>query len=262
MDRTRDEYMEALTAAFHESVERPLSGGHAFGVSLSGGLDSRAILSAMNGHDRPGHHLHARRERVRRRGHRREARRAIAGTPTTSTSWTTVPVRVPAASARMVSLTDGMYLSHGLTEMLALGFSSRRLLGARARPRRRDGEDQPGVAAAHGCEDCRRGVGTDELVPYLFDRINYISPGLNVRDLFTDPWARRSMAPRGGRSNGRSERRCRSGRPAQLSVSHRAPSPLHGPIAGTVPRRRRDPAAIRRRGFPGCVVPGPSRMAG
>src|SRR5262249_12632296 len=41
-------YVETLCQAFNDAVQKALSGGHGFGVSLSGGLDSRAILSAID----------------------------------------------------------------------------------------------------------------------------------------------------------------------------------------------------------------------
>ena len=48
--RSQPEYMEALKETFTRAVGRALDGNHAFALSLSGGLDSRAILSSLNGH--------------------------------------------------------------------------------------------------------------------------------------------------------------------------------------------------------------------
>src|SRR5439155_19369434 len=45
----RQEYLEALVDAFRRSIARAMSGTSPIGLSLSGGLDSRAILSAVNG---------------------------------------------------------------------------------------------------------------------------------------------------------------------------------------------------------------------
>src|SRR5262249_16826203 len=47
---TQVDYTDAVCHEFERSVTRALSGTHEFGLSLSGGLDSRAILSAVNGH--------------------------------------------------------------------------------------------------------------------------------------------------------------------------------------------------------------------
>jgi asparagine synthase (glutamine-hydrolysing) len=47
-DKTEDYYVEKLVSAFKKAVERRMVGNHRFGVSLSGGLDSRTILGAID----------------------------------------------------------------------------------------------------------------------------------------------------------------------------------------------------------------------
>ena len=47
-DKPEDYYVEKLVSAFKKAVERRMIGNHRFGVSLSGGLDSRAILGAID----------------------------------------------------------------------------------------------------------------------------------------------------------------------------------------------------------------------
>ena len=88
----------------------------------------------------------------------------------------------------MIKLTDGMYLTHGLTEMLALGF-----LGE---------ENGDVLLRGHGGElakmslgwplhtdaDIRAMRGTDALIPHLLARLNYISEEDILSKLFTPVW--------------------------------------------------------------------------
>src|SRR5439155_14118771 len=46
---TKDQFFDEVAGEFVRSVERGFSGNHAYGLALSGGLDSRAILSAVDG---------------------------------------------------------------------------------------------------------------------------------------------------------------------------------------------------------------------
>ena len=186
---TRDEYLAALTAAFHDSVERSLSGGHSFGVSLSGGLDSRAILSAMNGH--------ASQVTTYTLGVKGCADEVIAdklarmaGTRHNFYELDDSYLRefLPHLR-RMVSLTDGMYLSHGLTEILALGFLEQASFSVLVRGHGGELAKTNLAWPLHTDERTAAASSVAELVPYLFDRVNYISPGLDAHDLFTDAWA-------------------------------------------------------------------------
>ena len=93
--------------------------------------------------------------------------------------------------SRMVSLTDGMYLSHGFTEMLALqGFEQ---------------SDCSVLLRGHLGEMAKASTGwpfhTDQTVfamkstegfaPYLLSRMTHVSRGDAARQLFTDPWIER-----------------------------------------------------------------------
>ena len=186
---TEASYVEALSEAFHESVNRALSGHHAFGLSLSGGLDSRAILSAVNGN---GEALATYTLGVEGCADQVIAQRLarIAGTRHRFFELNDTYLRdfLPNLQ-RMVSITDGMYLSHGLTEMLAITFIA--------------GADFKVLLRGHGGELAKAKLAwplhTDEhvyglsssqqLVPYLLQRVNYITPTFQPRDLFTAPWA-------------------------------------------------------------------------
>jgi asparagine synthase (glutamine-hydrolysing) len=187
---TKNAFLDELTESFHRAVERAFDGDHAFGLALSGGLDSRAILSVLDG------------------------RASALTTYTLGVDGCADQVIADRLSSiartkhvffeldnryladflpnleRMVWLTDGMYLSHGLTEILALRFL-----------------DQTGIEVllrGHGGELAKTGTAwpfhTDgriqemrdrrELVPYLVQRNNYISASVDLGSLFTPAWAR------------------------------------------------------------------------
>jgi asparagine synthase (glutamine-hydrolysing) len=97
----------------------------------------------------------------------------------------------------MVSLTDGMYLSHGLTEVLALNFIDE--AGIDVLLRGHGGELAKASLAWPFHTDARIHAmkNAGELVPYLLSRANYISPGLDLATLFAPAWAKQvDGAPR------------------------------------------------------------------
>lgn len=114
------EYLEAVQVAFSKAVERALGGTAPVGLSLSGGLDSRAILSAINGL--------APDLRTYTLGVEGCADQMIANqlSRVAHTRHQYFPLdhsyldNFVGNMVEMVSLTDGMYLSHGLTEILAV----------------------------------------------------------------------------------------------------------------------------------------------
>lgn len=180
----RAAYVDALQSTFGQAVQRAASGG-AVGLSLSGGLDSRAMLGAM-GHEATG-------LRTYTLGVEGCADQAIAGRMAKIAGTAHTFFRLDQAylrdflpnMAQMVSNTDGMYLSHGLTEMLAVRFLDQ--TGIRILLRGHGGE----LAKAHLAwplhTDARVYEMTtlDELVPYLSARANYITPNLSLAQLLT-----------------------------------------------------------------------------
>ena len=169
------EYLEAVQAAFTRAVGRALNTTVPVGLSLSGGLDSRAILSAVN--DR------APTIQTYTLGVEGCADQVIADqlSRIAGTRHRYFPLDGSylddflANMAAMVSMTDGMYLSHGLTEMLAV-----RVLG----------ETDIGVLIrGHGGELAKAHLAwplhtdahvyevktVDELIPYLASRDNLVS---------------------------------------------------------------------------------------
>jgi asparagine synthase (glutamine-hydrolysing) len=184
--RSREEYYEALQRAFKESVHRCLQGEHRFALSLSGGLDSRAILAAVNGNTQLSTYTLG----IKGCADEIIAERlaAIGKTSHRFFELNDEYLRdfLPNL-ATMVSLTDGMYLSHGLTEMLALQFIS----------------ESPGsvLLRGHGGELAKANLawplhtdafvhtldGLETFVPYLSKRANYLTPNLQLSELLEPP---------------------------------------------------------------------------
>jgi len=185
---TQSEYYEELRHVFNGAVQRSLSGEHSFGLSLSGGLDSRTILSAIDCVRTPistytlgvkGCADEVIAEQLSR----------IAGTKHRFLELDTRYLGEFLTNLRtMVSLTDGMYLTHGLTEMLALQCLQE--------------ADFSVLLRGHGGELAKASLAwplhTDarvhamqsktEFVPYMLERVNYISRGVALRELFTEAW--------------------------------------------------------------------------
>ncbi len=185
---TRSDYLEAARTAFEDAMSRAVAGDHNVGLSLSGGLDSRTILSAVD----------SKRESISTytlglKGCADEKIAAklskIAGTRHRFYELDQRYLGEFLSNLeKMVSLTDGMYLTHGLTEMLAL-----RTLAA---------EDCSILIRGHGGELAKTSLAwpfqtdehihamerKDEFVHYLLERANYLTPGVAPRELFSDEW--------------------------------------------------------------------------
>jgi asparagine synthase (glutamine-hydrolysing) len=188
LEESHTEYLEELNQAFNCSVERALEVENGVGLSLSGGLDSRAILSAIDG----------RRAQISTytlgvRGCADEViaekLARIAGTEHQFLELDTRYLTDGLASLRrIVSLTDGMYLTHGLTEGLALQFLEK--AGISVLLRGHGGELAKASLAwpLHTDEHIYHMRSEDEFVSYMLERINYISRGVSFRELFQDEW--------------------------------------------------------------------------
>jgi len=184
------DYNEAIKEAFAISMGRVTSGSHRYGLSLSGGLDTRVMLSAL--------------DRLRvplstfTLGGRGCADEVIADelSAMAHTRHRFVALDdqylgdLRPTIERMVRLTDGMYVSHGFTEMLALrGFEesdSTVLLRGHA------GELAKASTAWPLHTDARiHAMRTkDEFVPYLLSRITHVSRGDAAREVFSDEWVK------------------------------------------------------------------------
>jgi asparagine synthase (glutamine-hydrolysing) len=183
------DYSNAVADAFERSVARALSGAHTFGMSLSGGVDSRAILSAAS-------KCATTPLATQTLGVKGCADEVIAGQLArlagTRHTFFELDDRYLLAFlpnlARMVRLTDGMYLSHGLTEILALDFLS--------------SADFSVLLRGHGGELAKTSLAwpfhtdatvesfssSEQLVRYLLTRTNYISTAVDLSALFTSSW--------------------------------------------------------------------------
>jgi asparagine synthase (glutamine-hydrolysing) len=170
----RRAYLEAVQAAFKQAVGRALSGTVPIGLSLSGGLDSRAILSAAN---RRAPTLQTYTLGVAGCADQiiAEQLARIAGTQHRYFELDHSYLRdfLP-NMAEMVSLTDGMYLSHSLSEIPAIRFLRRTDIGVLVRGH--GGE----LAKAHLAWPLHTDThvyelkSTQELIPYISYRNNLV----------------------------------------------------------------------------------------
>jgi asparagine synthase (glutamine-hydrolysing) len=190
----RDAWMEALQSAFADAVRSAVEGTKPIGLSLSGGLDSRAILAAVNGGT-----SEIRTYTLGVDGCADQAIAArlsrIAGTRHRYFTLDRSYLRdfLP-NMAEMVALTDGMYLSHGLTEMLAVRFIEQTDIGVLLRGH--GGE----LAKAHLAwplytdAHVHQMTSTGGLVPYILERDNliYVKSDLPLSRLLTPDALRRA----------------------------------------------------------------------
>lgn len=181
----KSDYLARVREAFTEAVREASAGSGPIGLALSGGLDSRAILSAASGL--------AGALQTYTIGVEGCADQVIAGRMAKLVGTQHHYVRLDRTylrdflphMARMVSLTDGMYLSHGLTEMLALQFLSE--TGIAVLLRGHGGELAKAHLAwpLHTDERIRRMTSQADLVPYLSARANYVARELPLTQLLT-----------------------------------------------------------------------------
>jgi asparagine synthase (glutamine-hydrolysing) len=205
-------------------VQRASTTTGALGLSLSGGLDSRAILSAVP---------RSVKLRTYTLGVEGCADQVIAKSLSDISNTQHFYFKLDNTylrdflpnMAQMVSITDGMYLSHGLTEMLAIQFLDQTGIGGpAARPWRRAGQGAPGLAAAHRRARAHADVARSaDPVPQQARQLR--DAGFSVVTIpdargrsARGPWHRRFVR-RGAGGHGP-----RAGGCLQLSLSPRAPS--------------------------------------
>ena len=189
-DLGHEAYLDDVRSACAQSMDRAVRGTHHFGLSLSGGLDTRVILSAM---DKRGCSEGTATFTLGGRGCADEvigyqlAKMARTNHQFVALDDHYLDDLLPTVS-EMVSLTDGMYLSHGFTEMLALqgfeGSDCAVLLRGHAGELAKASTAWP----LHTDDRTRAMSTTDEFVPYMLDRLTHVSRGDAAREVFTDPW--------------------------------------------------------------------------
>jgi len=192
-DLGHDEYIRSIEGACAQSMDRAVQGSHRYGLSLSGGLDTRVILSAM---DRLGKSSGTATFTLGGRGCADEvigyelAKMARTNHQFVALDDHYLDDLLPTVS-RMVSLTDGMYLSHGFTEMLALqgfeGSDCSVLLRGHAGELAKASTAWP----LHTDQHIFSMTSRDEFVPYMLGRLTHVSRGDAAREVFTDAWTER-----------------------------------------------------------------------
>jgi asparagine synthase (glutamine-hydrolysing) len=187
-ETSQSEFIENLCEAFNGAVSRSLQGDYPYLLSLSGGLDSRAVLSAV---DCQKISLSTYTIGVEGCADEVIARQlaGIAGVPNRFLEMSTDYLTAGEENIRwMVSLTDGMYLTHGLTEMLVLPFLAE--VDAMVLLRGHGGELAKTSLAwpLHTDERIYGMRSKDEFVSYMLNRVKYIRGDTRLEDLFTDEW--------------------------------------------------------------------------
>jgi asparagine synthase (glutamine-hydrolysing) len=182
--KDRAEYLEAVRASFNSAVARATAGTAAIGLSLSGGLDSRAILSALTPGAPPIRSytvgvrlcaddvIGAKLAKIGRTNHR-----------FVELGEQYLRDFLPNFE-QMIRLTDGMYLSHGLTEMLALATVQE--MGVTTLLRGHCGELAKARLAWPFHTDARVFTmrSSEDFEPYFVKRVGYVSGGVAPEDLF------------------------------------------------------------------------------
>jgi asparagine synthase (glutamine-hydrolysing) len=189
-DAGHDAYLEGVRSACAQSMDRSVAGAHRFGLSLSGGLDTRVILSGM---DRRGRSAGTTTFTLGGRGCADEViGHQLARMARTTHQFVALDDHylsdlLPTVT-QMVSLTDGMYVSHGFTEMLALqGFETSDctvLLRGHAGELAKASTAWP----LHTDTQIHALSTTEQFVPYMLSRLTHVSRGDAARDVLTDPW--------------------------------------------------------------------------
>lgn len=197
---TQSEYLDELRYAFNRGVRRSLAGNQSIGVSLSGGLDSRAVLSAID--------CTQTQISTYTLGVKGCADEVIAKQLSRIVGARNCFLELDARYLgeglanirRMVTLSDGMYLTHGLTEMLVLRFLEEADFSVLLRGHGGELAKASLAWPLHTDERIYKMRSTDEFVAYMLERGNYISHNVPLHELFTEEWrvqvesgARRSL---------------------------------------------------------------------
>ena len=183
--REHPDYLRNVLDEFNRAVRAACDGADGLGLSLSGGLDSRAILSAIDTAATP---LRTYTVGVKRCADDVIGAKLARIARTTHTFFELgdeyLKEFLPNLE-RLVALTDGMYLSHGLTEILALRAVEK--AGIRTLLRGHCGEmAKMHLAWPFHTDGSMHGMTRDEFIPYFHRRVNYVSPGIDPGELFRD----------------------------------------------------------------------------
>jgi len=185
---SQSHYMEELCHSFNRAVTRCVSGDNKYLVSLSGGLDSRAILSAID-HNQTSIVTYT----LGVRGCADEViAKELSEIAKAQNQFLAMDNRYLVDGVKnirhMVTLTDGMYLTHGLTEMLALGFLEQSDFSVLLRGHGGELAKASLAWPLHTDERIYQMQSKEEFVSYVLDRVNYICRGAPLQELFTEEW--------------------------------------------------------------------------
>jgi asparagine synthase (glutamine-hydrolysing) len=182
------EYLETVQRAFAAAIHCAVSGSHRYGLSLSGGLDTRVILSAL---DRVGCNVST--FTLGGRGCADEviadelARMAHSTHRFVALDDRYLDDLLP-TTQKMVSATDGMYVTHGFTEMLALQALEESDCSILLRGHAGELAKASTAWPFHTDSRIYEMQSTEEFVCHLLTRLNHVSRGEAVSDVLTDAW--------------------------------------------------------------------------
>lgn len=186
---SRQTYTESVVHAFGEAVHRSAAPPGPLGMSLSGGLDSRAILAAL---DTAVEATNSYTLGVAGCADETVANQLarVAGTRHVFYELDASYLKDFLGQLRdMVRLTDGMYLSHGLTEMLALHFLKRAPFRVLLRGHCGELAKTSLAWPLHTDETIYSLTTSTDFVDYLLRRLTYVSGHVEWRGVFTDAWS-------------------------------------------------------------------------
>jgi len=195
-----EELAARVRDAFGRAVERALAGDHRLAIALSGGLDTRAILSAAPREARLFSYTLGVRGCADHVIGEELARLAGLKHRFIELDGDYLGDYIPNLR-NLVSLTDGLYLSHGFTEMLALRFLEE--VDSSVLVRGHGGElAKADLAWPFHTDAAVRSVRSrEDLISLLLRRFDFMPAGVSLRVLLTDAWfdrvegaARRSLA--------------------------------------------------------------------
>ena len=184
----KSSYLDAVVNAFEGAVKRALDDSRPVGLSLSGGLDTRAILAAVDG----------RRSELRTYTlgvggcADQSIAKQLAGIAHTKHTFfeldgTYLRDFLPNITA-MVSATDGLYLTHGLTETLALRLIGDTGIGVLLRGHGGELAKTHLASPLHTDGRVYASANLDDLASYVAARANHITPDLALNQVLS-PWA-------------------------------------------------------------------------
>jgi asparagine synthase (glutamine-hydrolysing) len=186
---SKAQFLDAVTERFDVSMRRAIDGSHRYGLSLSGGLDTRVLLSAL---DRQ--HVRLRTFTLGGKGCADE----VIGYQLAELAHTQhqfVPLEesyladLRAMAERMVSLTDGMYTSHGFTEVLALRSFEHSDFTVLLRGHLGELAKASTAWPFHTDAAIFRMHSKSEVIPCLLARLEQLNHGSAAEGLFTPAWS-------------------------------------------------------------------------